>query len=228
MGDSLDTLTLAGVVDLLVKLVEFAGALIIFVGAALAFAQFVTTAVRVRRTESFTPIRLGLGRFLVLGLEFQLAGDILRTAIAPTLRDIGELAAIAAIRTALNFFLNREIRDERAELAAAAGPRLDPADDMGPSHRRPTSPRSAAGTPVSKGADAGGSDGRGSGGSGSDARISNGGSSDGGTSSGGGSDGESSGGGSSGAEGSDGGSSGGEGSGGEGSGGTGRGSRGWT
>lgn len=62
------------------------------------------------------PIRLDLGRFLALGLEFQLASDILRTAIGPSFRQIGELAAIAAIRTALNYFLAREIREARAEI----------------------------------------------------------------------------------------------------------------
>jgi uncharacterized membrane protein len=54
---------------------------------------------------------------MTLGLEFQLAGDILRTAVAPTYREIGQLAAIAAIRTALNYFVGREIREERAEIA---------------------------------------------------------------------------------------------------------------
>jgi uncharacterized membrane protein len=76
------------------------------------------------------PVRLSLGRFLALGLEFQLASDILRTAITPTLRQIGELAAIAAIRTALNFFLAREIEQERAEIdhrkRAAAGAAAQP------------------------------------------------------------------------------------------------------
>ncbi|GAA0727153.1 DUF1622 domain-containing protein [Dactylosporangium roseum] len=109
---------LASAVDLLVRVVEVAGAIIIFTGALVAFVKFVVAAVRTRRTESFVPVRLGLGRFLALGLEFQLASDILRTAIAPTLREIGELAAIAAIRTALNYFLSREIKEERAELAS--------------------------------------------------------------------------------------------------------------
>jgi uncharacterized membrane protein len=108
---------LASAVDLLVRLVEVAGAIIIFTGALVAFVKFVVAAIRTRRTAGFVPIRLGLGRFLALGLEFQLASDILRTAIAPTLREIGELAAIAAIRTALNYFLSREIKQERAELA---------------------------------------------------------------------------------------------------------------
>ena len=105
-------------VDLLVRLVEAAGAVIIFAGAAWAFYRFVRAGVRTRRTATreFVAIRFGLGRFLVLGLEFQLAGDVLRTAIAPSFVEIGQLAAIAAIRTALNFFLGREIEAERAQI----------------------------------------------------------------------------------------------------------------
>ncbi len=59
-----------------------------------------------------------MGRFLALGLEFQLASDLLRTAVAPSFEEIGKLAAVA-IRTALNFFLGREIREEREEIARA-------------------------------------------------------------------------------------------------------------
>ena len=122
MDNVLGEAWLASAVDLLVRIVEAAGAIIIFAGALVAFVRFVVAAVRTRRTDSFVPVRLGLGRFLALGLEFQLASDILRTAIAPTLREIGELAAIAAIRTALNYFLGREIKEERAELARRATP----------------------------------------------------------------------------------------------------------
>lgn len=127
---------LAEAVDLLVRLVEVAGAVIIFAGAMAAFVRFVIAGLRTRRTQSFVPVRLGLGRFLALGLEFQLASDILRTAIAPTLREIAELAAVAAIRTALNYFLGREIKEERAELARVrGGDGVDPADPspVGPS-----------------------------------------------------------------------------------------------
>ncbi|MCI4079134.1 DUF1622 domain-containing protein [Streptomyces sp. MMS21 TC-5] len=66
--------------------------------------------------REFNKIRLSLGRFLVLGLEFQLAGDVLPTAVAPSFTEIGRLAAVAAIRTVLNFFLTREIAPERAEI----------------------------------------------------------------------------------------------------------------
>ena len=54
-------------------------------------------------------IRLKLGRWLALALEFQLAADILKTAVAPTWDDIGKVAAIIVLRTMLNFFLEREI-----------------------------------------------------------------------------------------------------------------------
>jgi uncharacterized membrane protein len=62
-------------------------------------------------------VRLELGRWLALALEFELAGDILRTAVAPTWNEIGQLAAIIVLRTALNFFLRKEI-EKAAEFAA--------------------------------------------------------------------------------------------------------------
>lgn len=51
------------------------------------------------------------GRWLVAGLTFQLAADIVGTAIAPTWEEIGKLGAIAAIRTALNYFLERDLAE---------------------------------------------------------------------------------------------------------------------
>ncbi|KOP24815.1 hypothetical protein AMR41_19570 [Hapalosiphon sp. MRB220] len=55
-------------------------------------------------------VRLQLGRVLVLGLEFTVASDILRTAVAPTRQDILNLGAIVFLRTLLNYFLEREIQ----------------------------------------------------------------------------------------------------------------------
>ncbi|MGI8716394.1 MAG: DUF1622 domain-containing protein [Lapillicoccus sp.] len=114
-------------VNALVRLVEAAGALVIFVGAVVAIWKF-ARALPGRDPEAFVPVRLSLGRYLALGLEFQLASDVLRTAIAPTFDELGKLAAVAAIRTALNFFLAREINEERrvvrsAEHGADAGRR---------------------------------------------------------------------------------------------------------
>lgn len=47
-------------------------------------------------------------RWLVAGLTFQLAGDIVETSMTPTWEDIGRIGAIALIRTFLNFFLERD------------------------------------------------------------------------------------------------------------------------
>ncbi len=115
---------LEDVVNVLVQVVEAAGAAIIFVGAVIAFARFLLVAFRREGMDPFAQVRLDLGRFLVLGLEFQLAADILRTAVAPSFTELAQLATVAAIRTALNFFLGLEIKEEtelvRANKAAAA------------------------------------------------------------------------------------------------------------
>jgi uncharacterized membrane protein len=105
------------VVGVLVTIVEACGAFIIAAGALWSFVRFLSVAVRTRSMDSFVSVRLTLGRYLALGLEFQLAGDVLRTAIAPTFSEIGQLAAIAAIRTALNYFLAKEIAEERRQIA---------------------------------------------------------------------------------------------------------------
>ena len=62
------------------------------------------------------------GVWLLLGLEFALAADIITSVISPTWQDIGELGAIAVIRTFLNYFLERDL--ENAE-AAAQHTRID-------------------------------------------------------------------------------------------------------
>ena len=104
-------------VGILVPVVESCGAAIIAAGALWTFVRMLYVAVHTRQTAAFVPLRLSLGRYLTLGLEFQLAGDVLRTAIAPSFREIGQLAAIAAIRTALNYFLSRELAEERRQVA---------------------------------------------------------------------------------------------------------------
>lgn len=52
-------------------------------------------------------------RWLVAGLTFQLAADIIGTAFAPSWDEIGQLAAIAVIRTFVNFFLERDLEEQK-------------------------------------------------------------------------------------------------------------------
>lgn len=108
---------LGDIVDLVVPIVEAFGVAVITYGAVTAFVQLVAGVLRGDGMDSISRARLQLGRLLVVGLEFQLAADILRSAVAPGFDEIGQLAAIAAIRTALNFFLERELRREQERLA---------------------------------------------------------------------------------------------------------------
>lgn len=64
-------------------------------------------------------VRLTLGRWLAVALEFELAADILRTAITPSWNDIGQLAAIVVLRTVLNYFLQQEIDKAESRRAPA-------------------------------------------------------------------------------------------------------------
>lgn len=92
--------------------VEALGAAVIAVGIAVAIVGIARHLVA-ERGRDFTAVRLGFARYLTLALELQLAADILSTSVAPTWERIGKLAAIAVIRTALNFFLSREMKDEQ-------------------------------------------------------------------------------------------------------------------
>jgi uncharacterized membrane protein len=97
--------------------VEAIGALVIGVGMSLAAWRFM--AGFPPAVVTFADVRLTLARFLAIALEFQLGADILSTAVAPTWDAIGKLAAVAVIRTALNYFLNRDLQETPASTPAA-------------------------------------------------------------------------------------------------------------
>ena len=97
------TCSIAGVV-------EGVAALLIAHAVARAIWDYSMIWVRSRSPLNPLSIRLDLGKSLALSLEFLLAADILRTAVAPTWEEIGKLGAIAALRTLLNYFLERELK----------------------------------------------------------------------------------------------------------------------
>ena len=101
--------------------VELAAAVLIAVGALEAIAAVFTLGRRAPLIRK-RMVWIHFARWLVLALEFELAADIIRTAISPSWNDIGQLGAIAVIRTFLNYFLERDIRElgEAAEAAPAA------------------------------------------------------------------------------------------------------------
>jgi uncharacterized membrane protein len=125
--------TLRAAVNVLRMLLEGAGAFWIAIGFIYAFIDLILSHIR-RQTTSFTQVRITFSRYLSLALEFQLASDILSTAVAPTWEEIGKLAATAVIRTALNYFLSRDLREyvEKQEREEAHLTRVPPV--MGEAH----------------------------------------------------------------------------------------------
>jgi uncharacterized membrane protein len=55
--------------------------------------------------------RVRFGSSVAVALEILLGADVLATAVAPSWNDIGKLAAIAVLRTALNYFLGKELKE---------------------------------------------------------------------------------------------------------------------
>jgi len=93
------------------KAVDIAGVAVMVLGALWLSAGFVhRTLRREPSADSYRRYRQGLGRAILLGLEFLVAGDIIRTvAISPTFRSVGVLAAIVLVRTFLSFSLEVEL-----------------------------------------------------------------------------------------------------------------------
>ncbi|WP_293678650.1 DUF1622 domain-containing protein [uncultured Phenylobacterium sp.] len=110
---------------------------VVVIGLAVIEALIRTLMLNARRLWCKTPEadadelkegpRLQLAQSLALGLEFLLAADIMRTAVAPSWHEIGQVAAIAALRTALNFFIQREI--DSAQSRRTRSSRTDPSPD---------------------------------------------------------------------------------------------------
>lgn len=91
------------------KTVDVAGIIIIVAGAAAASIRYVRRARRDGTSDAYSLYRRTLGRAILLGLEFLVAGDIIRTvAISPTFAGVGVLGAIVVIRTFLSVALQVE------------------------------------------------------------------------------------------------------------------------
>jgi uncharacterized membrane protein len=117
------------VIQTIARGVEFAAAVIIAIAAVEATVKAIAIFLhRNTPASAKNEVRLTLGRWLAVALEFELAADILNTAVTPTWSDIEKLAAIAALRTALNYFLEREIRAESAPEQRAAERQLKQSD----------------------------------------------------------------------------------------------------
>jgi uncharacterized membrane protein len=93
--------------------VEILAAAVIAVALLKFILRYLRNMSRAHFEDENQNIRIQFGSSLTIALELLLAADILATAIAPTWDDIGKLAAIATLRTALNYFLERELKESK-------------------------------------------------------------------------------------------------------------------
>ena len=91
---------------------------VIAIGAVEAAIGIFRATVRHASGAAKRAVWLEFARWLVAGLTFQLAADIVHTTVAPSWDDVGRVAAIAAIRTFLTFFLDRDIELESRRAGA--------------------------------------------------------------------------------------------------------------
>lgn len=99
---------LARIMAYIIPVVEACGALVVILGVARAIVAYVRSYFSHGRV-AVAPLRIQLGQSMVVGLEFQVAADVLRTAANPTWDDILFLAVLIGIRTILNFLLEWEL-----------------------------------------------------------------------------------------------------------------------
>ena len=102
-------MTFQGLIEIVGTGVDFGGVVIVVVGVLLASVLALRMALR-HVVGAYEAYRRLLGRSILLGLEFLVAADIIRTvAVTPTFRSVGVLAVIVLIRTFLSFALELEI-----------------------------------------------------------------------------------------------------------------------
>ena len=99
------------VVDLISKLIDATGVIVVVVGLLLATGTFAFAQRNPgQRQLAYRSYRQQVGKAILLGLEFLVAADIIRTvAVSPSFRGVGVLAVVVAVRTFLSFTLDVEL-----------------------------------------------------------------------------------------------------------------------
>lgn len=90
--------------------VEITAAMLIGIAVLVAVKSYFSILFSSGSNIKQRDIRIQFGSSVAVALELLLGADVIATAVAPTWDDIGKLAAIATIRTALNFFLERDLK----------------------------------------------------------------------------------------------------------------------
>jgi uncharacterized membrane protein len=126
------------VIETISEIIDLSGVAIIASGAALGVVIFVRDLIRQAEiVTAYGRLRTFLGRSLLLGLEFLVAGDIIKTvAIEPTFNSVIVLAIIVLVRTVLSLSIDVEIDGRWPwQSAAANAARAAPASTGGQQER---------------------------------------------------------------------------------------------
>lgn len=113
--------TLTNVLESLQFTVSLIGGFVLLYGSLKAFVLFLLYGLGIHqedRRHRLDDIRLGLGRHLILGMEFLIAADLISTIVTPGWSEVGILAVIVLIRSVLSYFLTRELHEVESQRIA--------------------------------------------------------------------------------------------------------------
>ena len=117
---------------------EVIAAMFIAYGAVQAIFGLFQRKIGVSTLEGRKDVYVRFGEWMLLGLEFELGADIVRTAISPTWSQIGQLGAIALIRTFLNFFLEKDVERYALQVRASNSEQQKLTQEILPPRAHPT------------------------------------------------------------------------------------------
>lgn len=107
------------VLNMVVTSINLMGVVIVVWGFIVASLDFIHLKLRPQDAPDFltltNKIRAVLGTYILLGLEFMIAADLIHTFVQPSQDDLIILATIVGIRTVISYFLGREVQEVRED-----------------------------------------------------------------------------------------------------------------
>ena len=108
-----------GPLEMVASVIDLIGIVIILWGFGRALIGFARAELKRFRDPGnlgcMHQVRLDLGTYILVGIEFMIASDIIQTVVTRELTDLAFVAALVIIRTAISFFLGRELVEVRRE-----------------------------------------------------------------------------------------------------------------
>lgn len=105
--------------NFLATVISVISLLIVTYGAIIALLSFFLNEIKRLNgnysTNNLRKLRAVFGTYLLLGLEFLIASDILKTVLEPTINELIILGGIVVVRTVLSVFLNKEIKELKTD-----------------------------------------------------------------------------------------------------------------